>query len=287
MHSIRKSSCCGIAVCLLTTIVGKALAADTVEFRYQPPKVGQHGMHEMQFQLELTIAMRQAGKTISSEAQQLGRDQQREMTILQVTDNHASKVEVLYHKAQETVGRGQQSVTPQTQSIEGKSYLVERQGDEITVTDSLGQPVPEDERTLVAASMQAIGRPSPLGLLLNGKKMAVGQTLRLPNEMASDVLGMKDTGGEPQKVELLLREVRQESGHRLANFDLSIVLKLAGGGTMEIKGDLQIEPETCQVAAANFSGPVSMREEHGPQGHTFEVRSEGTMKVAVKSHEMK
>jgi hypothetical protein len=84
-----------------------------------------------------------------------------------------------------------------------------------------------------------------------------------------------------------LREVRQESGRRLANFDLSIVLKLAGGGTMEINGDLQIEPDTCQVAAANFSGPVSMREEHGPQGHTFEVRSEGTMKVAVKSHAMK
>jgi hypothetical protein len=285
IHSSSSPLC--IAFGLLLLAGRPALGAEAVEFHYRPPQVGQHGTHEMQFQLELTIAVRQSGKTISSEAQQLSRDQQRQVTILEVADKHASKVEVVYRKAQESMGRGNQAGPPQTQPIEGKSYLVERRADDLVVTDSQGQPVPEEERTLVVASMQSVGRPSPLGLLLDGKKLTVGQTLRLPNAMASDVLGMKDTGGEPQKVDLLLREVRQDEGRRLARFDLSIILKLAGGGTMEIKGDLQIEPDTCQIAAANFSGPVSMREEHGPQGHTFEVRSEGTMKVAVNSREIK
>ena len=275
------------AVVFLATFTGATAAAELVEFHYRPPQVGQQGTHEMQFQLELNIAVRQAGRTISAEQQQLARDQQRQMRILQVTDNHASKVEVTYRKAQEAVSRGKQEGLPQRQSIEGKSYLVERKGDDLIVTDLEGQPVPEDERTLVAASMQSIGKPSPLGLLLNGKKVPIGSTVKLPNAMAADLLGMKDTGGEPQKVDLVLREVRQENGRRLAYFDLSIVLKLTAGGTMEIKGDLQIEPETCQVAAANFAGPVSMREEHGEEGHTFEVRSDGTMKVAVRSREIK
>jgi hypothetical protein len=135
--------------------------------------------------------------------------------------------------------------------------------------------------------MQSVGRPSPLGLLLNGKKVTVGQTLHLPNEMAADLLGMKDTGGEPKRVDLTLREIHQETGRRVADFDMLIELNLTGGGTMEIKGDLQIDPENCQVAAAEFSGPVSMQEEHGPKGHSFEVRSEGTMKVAVHSREIK
>ena len=287
MFSTSRFAHLGIAVVMMATATKTALAADIVEFRYRPPQVGQHGTHEMQFQLDLNIAMRQAGKTISSEAQQLSRDQQREMTILEVTDKHATKVEVVYRKAQEIVGRGNQNGLPQTQPIEGKSYLVERHADDLIVTDLQGQAVAEEERTLVAASMQSVGRPSPLGQLLNGKKLAVGQTLRLPNEMAADVLGMKDTGGEPQNVNLMLCEVRQEDGRRLANFDLSITLKLTGGGSLEIKGDLQIEPETCQIAAANFSGPVSMREEHGPTGHTFEVQSEGTMKVAVRSREIR
>ena len=36
---------------------------------------------------------------------------------------------------------------------------------------------------------------------------------------------------------------------------------------MEIKGDLQIEPDTCQVATANFAGPVSMRRTRSARAH--------------------
>jgi hypothetical protein len=78
-----------------------------------------------------------------------------------------------------------------------------------------------------------------------------------------------------------------EDGRHLANFEMLVVLKLAGGGSMNVKGELQIEPDNCQIAQASFNGPVSMREEEGPKGHTFEVASDGNMKVAVRSHYLK
>ncbi|HZZ28199.1 MAG TPA: hypothetical protein VFE46_09360 [Pirellulales bacterium] len=272
--------------CLLLT--RQIFAGEAVQFTYRAPQVGQQASHEMKFTLELNISLHQAGQTISSEMQQLTRDQDRQVTVLQVTDNKATKVQVFYSKAWEEVSRGKQASTPQTQPIEGKSYLVQRRGEDLVVTDPQGGEVPEEERSLVAASMDAVGHPSPLGEYLNGKKMAIGQTLRMPNEMASVLLGVKDIGGDAQKVELTLHDVNLDEDHRrLATFEMLVVLKLPGGGTMNVKGQLQIEPESCQVASASFDGPVSMREEQGPTGHTFEVASDGTMKVAVRSHYLK
>ncbi|HTQ41096.1 MAG TPA: hypothetical protein VMJ32_19080 [Pirellulales bacterium] len=272
----------------LLLLVRQAFAAQAVTFTYRAPQIGQQASHEMQFTLDLNITLQQAGQIISSEMQQLSRDQDRQVTVLQVADNKATKVQVFYSKAWEQVTRGKQAATPQTQPIEGKAYMVERRGADLMVTDPQGHDVPEEERTLVASSMEAIGHPSPLGTYLDGKKVAIGETLRLPNDMASDLLGVKEAGGQAQKVELTLHGVNQdEDGRHLANFDMLVILQLPGGGTMSVKGQLQIEPESCQVASASFDGPVSMHEEQGPKGHTFEVASDGTMKVAVRSHYLK
>jgi hypothetical protein len=277
-----------VIAALLVFLHRAAVAAEPISFTYRAPQVGQQGSHDMQFTLDLNINLRQAGQNISSEDQQLSRDQDRQVTVLQVADKKATKVQVSYSKAWEQVTRGKLAGTPQPQPIEGKTYIVERRGDDLVITDPAGKDVPEEERMLVAASMDAVGHPNPLGTFLDGKKISVGQTLKLPNDMASDLLGVKEAGGEAQRVELTLHDVNTDEDHRrLANFTMLIILKMPGGGSMDVKGDLQIEPETCQITVANFDGPVSMREEQGPKGHTFEIASEGTMKVAVRSNYLK
>jgi hypothetical protein len=276
------------AVSIFLLAIHSASAAELVAFTYRAPQIGQQGSHDMQFTLDLKISLHQAGQTVSSEDQQLSRDQDRQVTVLEVADKKAMKVQVTYSKAWEQVSRGKLAGTPQSQPIEGKSYIVTRHGNDLVITDSSGAEVSDEERMLVAASMDAVGRANPLGTFLDGKKIAVGQTIKLPNDMAADLLGVKDAGGEAQKVELTFHDMNtDEEGRRLANFTMLIVLKMAGGGSMDVKGDLQIEPDTCQIAVANFNGPVSMREQQGPKGHTFEIASEGTMKVAVRSHDLK
>jgi hypothetical protein len=259
-------------------------AAEAVQFINRAPQVGQRGMREMQFTLDLEVSMHQAGQTISSERQSLSRDQERRVTILHVTGDLVTKAEVMFTQARESVGREGQAGAPQSLAVEGKSYLVERRGEDLIVTDPNGGDVSEKEKSIVSGSMEALGRPNPLGVFLNGKKVAVGQTLRLPNEMAADLLGMKQPGGEAQKVELTLKNVTQDQERRLADFDMAIALKVDGGSTMNVTGDIALEADTCQITSATFSGPVSMHAEEGPKGHTFTIDQQGTMKIAVRAN---
>jgi hypothetical protein len=275
------------AIFLILATLEFSTAAETVQFTNRPPQAGQHGSRDMQFVLDLDVSLHQAGQTISSEHQSLSREQERQVRIVQVDHGLVTKAEVTYSQARQTVGRGKQEGAPQSQPIEGKTYVVERSGEELIVTDPAGKPVLDPERALVAASMEALGKPNPLGVFLNGKNITVGQKLELPNEMAADLLGMKNPGGEPQKVELILRGVHADQDRRLADFDMALSLKIDGGSTMQITGTLQLEPETCQIASATFAGPVSMHSEEGPKGHTFEVHQDGTMKIAMRAKSLR
>jgi len=272
-----------VSMALCTALGRFSLAADSVQFSNPPPQVGERGAREMQFSLDLSVTLRQAGQLISDRRQQLTRKQERVVTVVEVTDKLVTKAQVFFSTAREEAVEVDHAPNRITQPIEGKTYVVERRASDLVVTDTKGNDVPPEERILVATAMESIGRPSPLGTLLHGKTVAVGQTLALPNEMASELFGVKEPGGAAQHVELTLRSVRHELQRQVADFNMLIVLKLPGGGTIDVKGSVEIDPDTCQVASASFSGPVTMREEHGPEGHTFEMISDGTMQVAVRS----
>src|SRR5215471_13937511 len=156
-----------------------ASAVDVVRFIYRPPVVGQHGAHDTQFALSFDISLTQAGQVISAESKKLTRDQTRDVTIVEVAGQCATKAQVHYQQSREAVALKEQQATSTAQPIEGKTYVVERRGNDLVVMDQQGNPVADPERTLVAASMDWVGRPSALGAFLNGKELAIGQTLNV------------------------------------------------------------------------------------------------------------
>lgn len=276
---------CRLAIFALSLFpAAGAVAADSVQFNYRPPFVGSYGVHDVKYELALDVSLHQSGQTISSENQQMVRDQTRQITAQKIDGERVIQARVYYPRAQAIVMRGKSTGSSQTQPIEGKSYIVERTDKELIVANEDGSAVTEEERSLVTASMESVGRPNPLGKLLHGKTVAVGQTVTLPNEMAADLLGLRETGGQAQKVELKLRAVRQEPDRRVADFEMLVVIKPDAKSTLDIKGDLLLDVSTCQIAAASFTGPVSISETVGPKGSTFQIQSEGTMKVAIRSH---
>jgi hypothetical protein len=267
------------------SFAGLATAADSVNFNCRAPQVGHYGTHDVKYELDLDVSVHQGAKVVSSEQQQLVRNQTRQITVLKVDGDRVTQVRAHYPKARATIARGKQNGGGDTQPIEGKTYIVERTAEnKLIITDADGNDVPEAERSLVAASMESVGRPNPLGKFLHGKSVAIGQTLTLPNELAADLLGLRETGGNAQKVELTLKAVRQEPDRRVAQFDMLVVIKPDANSSLDIKGDIQLDINTCQVAAANFTGPVAIAETVGPEGHTFEIRSDGNMRVAIRSH---
>jgi hypothetical protein len=175
-----KSVCLNlIASALSLAALGlRATAAETVQFNYRVPQVGQQASHEVQFDLDLNITLRQAGKAISSDNQQLSRSIERRVTVLQTAGDRATKVQVIYDKAQEVVTRGTQSGQSRALPIEGKTYQVERRGTELVIADPEGNAVPDEERGLVAANMESVGHSNQLGRFLHGKTVNVGETVK-------------------------------------------------------------------------------------------------------------
>ncbi len=129
-----------VAILLLATL-HRTAAAEQVQFNYRLPQVGQQASHEVQFDLDLSITLRQAGKTVSSDRQQLSRSIERHVTVLAAAGDRATKVQVHYDKAQELLTRGQHSGESRGLPIEGKTYQVERRGADLVITDSDGQAV--------------------------------------------------------------------------------------------------------------------------------------------------
>jgi hypothetical protein len=279
----RLSQPFGIAAFALL-FAAAAPAADQVQFTCRPPQVGHYGTHDVKYELALDVSLQQAGKTVSSEKQQMTRDQTRQITVMKVTGDRVMQVRVHYAKARSIVTRGKESGRGDAQPIEGKAYLVERSENNLVVTDADGRQIPDDERSLVVASMESVGRPNPLGKFLHGKTVAIGQTIELPRELATDLLGLRETGGDAQKVELTLQAVQQEPDRRVAKFAMLVVIKPDAKTSLDIKGEIHLDVNTCQVASANFTGPVAIEETFGPKGQTFQMRSDGTMRVAIRSH---
>ncbi len=260
----------------------RSASAESVQFNYHLPQVGQQAAHTVQFDLDLQITLRQAGKIASSEHQKLSRTQERHVTVLQVAGDRATKVQVQYAKAQEEIGSSE-SGEAHAMSIEGKTYIVERRGSQLLVTAPDGSDVPDDERNLVAANMDSVGHSNQLGRFLHGKTVQVGETLQLPKEMAADLLGLREANGNAQKVELILRRVDVEEGRRLADFDTVIVMQLGSGSTLDVRGSLQFDVDTCHTTAADFSGPISSEGEQPTRGEKLEVLTDGTLKATVHS----
>ena len=280
-----------ISICLrlfVATILLSALhrtaTAEEIQLNYRLPQVGQQATHDVQFDLDLSITLRQGGKTISSDNQQLSRSIERHVTVLQTAGDRATKVQVHYDKAQELLTRGEHSGDSRALPIEGKMYVVERRGAELVVTDPDGHAVPDEERGLVTANMDSVGHSNQLGRFLHGKTVRVGETVKLPKEMAADLLGMREANGDAQRVELTLRGIRQEADRRVADFEALVIVKMGTGGMLNVKGDLQLDADSCRITSADFAGPVSSQDQQAAAGDKMEVLTDGTLKATVRSH---
>jgi hypothetical protein len=271
------------AAAILTLAIAPRADAESVQFNYRLPQVGEKSSQVAQYDLDLTRSMQQTGKTLSSEKRLLLRTIHRRATVLDVAGDRPLKAAVTYAKASEVITSGEQPPESRKLPIEGNTYLVERQGVALKVTDRDDKSVPEAERVMVAANMDSIGHRNQLGRFLHGKTVEVGETLQLPKEMAADLLGMREAKGDAQKVELTLSGTATEAGRRIAKFAAAIAVKMGSGSALDMKGAMQIDIETCRILAADFSGSISSQEGQSDNGQEVQVLTDGTLKVAVKS----
>ncbi len=262
--------------------------SQVVRFRQTQVAVGDQVTQTLNVDLGLTTKITQSGQTAHESSNRMRREQQRKIEVLEIVDGRATKA-----KAEFIVSRRQtpESSKPEelvTQPIEGKSYLMSRDGDRIVVTSLDGENPPEEEARLVAESLENVGKPNPFATLLVDRPMAVGQRVLVPRDVVQSLLGFEGPIGSVHRFELTLLRVEPQTSARsspVGVFQATIEVKPNDESPLSITltGEMSVETETCRLSEVNMVGPVQLSSIERTAGGIFQFSAGGELNLAIRS----
>ena len=255
-------------------------------FRYGPPVNGAQWMHDVRLEVSMKTRIRYPSQEPQETISVDHLHQRRKLEILATAPAHVSKVKVTFEKASRKVATSEQvDVSWQSQPVDGQTYFVTREGENLVVTDEHGNIPPDEQRSIVVTSMQAIGRPNPVAKFLHQRTITVGETLHLPAELASDLLGPQNNLSGPQKMPMTLIGVKDIEGTSCGIFSAEIdnSSQNATRNSTRLKGQFAVELDTCRIVSVSFRGPVTFRQSRMIGGKEFAVEAGGTLSVAMQA----
>jgi hypothetical protein len=264
------------------------LPAVTVHFEAAEARVGDRLIQRLGSQMDMTSRIIQSGQVAHESTNQLRRQQQRTIDVLEVSEGRAVRARASFEICRRQSPEDADPNVLAAQPIEGKTYVATRRGDELIVTDDDGRIPPLDEYTIVAESLDGVGRPNPLATILAGRDVAVGERLLVPLELAQSLLGV----GAPElarlhRFELTLDRLAPaaDGAPPLAVFSAVIEVKPDDeeAMTVSLRGELAVDPATCRLTSVDLSGPVHVSSlERTPLG-SYHSSLSGDLKLAIRS----
>ena len=270
-------------------------SAKTVLFQQQPARVGDRVAQHVTAALDLKTTILQSDQLANQSEATLGRQQKRFIEVTEVVDGRVRSAQVTFPLARLTAPKnnetgnnepanieaGQETILP----VEGNSYTVTRQGEQLIVADSSGSIPPLREFAIVLQSLQTLGLPSPLAKFLLGRTVQVGERLQLPRQIAEEMMGFDDHLGQVNQFVMELKELRQVDNQPCAVFGAMIEAKgdPENPVLMKVQGEVIIRTDSCRTVSAELSGPLSMSANEKTDQGSFRVTAEGSMRVAIRS----
>jgi len=261
------------------------LPATGMQFTQQPARRGDRVVQELGVELDLSTTIMQSGQVANQSTTSLRRQQLRLIEVQEIVDGRVRRVSVAFRKSREKSPENKDSQALVAQPVEGKTYLVTRDGDRLIVTDQEGLIPPQKEFEIVANSMQMLGRPNPLAKFLVGRTVEVGDRLQLPEKIAEQLLGLGDHFGKVKKFELQLQALQTIDDQPCAVFVATI--ELAGDADspihVNVKGQLAIQTATCRTVMALLVGPLNLATTERTALGSYLYTMEGGLRVTVRS----
>lgn len=190
-------------------------------------------------------------------------DVERTEECLAIGEKQCTKVKVSftkYEKKKLIDGKEKPAPAPAV----GKSYVVERKGDELTVTYEDGSAVPGDELGELKKMYKRFGKHKDVAAALPDK-VKVGDSLdALAKVLGDEMSGSGDEGDAGRKVEAKakVKSIREEGGKKILTIDLEMTMtgddpkggniKIAAKGTVDVRADIG------QPVALDMSGPIEL-----------------------------
>lgn len=299
----RLIALCGCMMFLLATAPGRAeevqpashtapvplpepTSGEGVQFSQRPAEVGDRVAQQVELTMHLNTSILQSGQVAHQQNVSQEHRQQRLVEVLKVVEGNVRKARVFFPQSRGKSPGGEKPGEEVVEPVEGKTYLVTRQGKLLLVTDTQGAIPPRAEFEIVYTSMQSLGLPNPLAKFLLGRTIHVGESIEVPQAIAASMLGFGAELGEVKQFQLRLKELSTYEGDPCALFDAKI--EVAGGADqplhVEVAGPVVILTESCRTVVTELRGSLSMDAvEHTREG-SYQYQGSGELSVAVHAH---
>jgi hypothetical protein len=192
--------------------------------------------------------------------------------------------EVTYHQANESITSADGARESAQQPVVGKTYVVERTGDELQISTPQGEIPPQEEFEIVWHNMESFGKPNPLADFLAGRTVAVGQVLEVPADAAAELLAFGEDVVQVERFSLTLKQIEDHEGRQTAVFQAFVSSRSHGQSQMgmQVEGSLAVDAATCRVRTLELSGPIGLTETRTSGADTYLVSGRGKIHVAMR-----
>jgi hypothetical protein len=278
-----------LSLAALSLCSTQVLAADAYRFAYRGMENGDMTVQEVDLDLNLVVTVEQAGQTIDKTKHAVVRKQRCRMTVLESGNVEGTlvktKVKLTYENADQSQAQNDEPAEAGPLPVAGKTYFASLVDNKLVITDERGNRPSDEEWAIVATATDTLGQPNPIAKFFDGKTYSVGQELRMPPQLAKDLLGFSGRLDNASILILTFAKVQTVNGKPCAVFDTLLESTMTQGTTMkmQMKGKLILEIETCRAASIELAGPVKLAEAHGPADGQFTINTQGSMKMALRA----
>jgi hypothetical protein len=196
-----------------------------------------------------------------------------------------TKLRLTYESADQSQAQNDEPAEAGPLPVSGKTYFAAIEEGKLVITNQQGNRPSDEEWAIVATATDTLGQSNPIAKFFDGKTYSVGQELRMPPELAKDLLGFSGRLDNASKLILTFTKVQTIGGKTCAVFDTLLESTMTQGTTMtmQMRGRLALEIETCRAASIELAGPVKLAEAHGPADGQFIINTQGSMKMALRA----
>lgn len=249
-------------------------------FMYQPPQVGAVATKSNQRQMAGITTITKDGKTVKNFFQKMAEVETRDEMVLEMTGNLIQKLKVHYLVSQKMQQYPGSEAVKNDSPVAGKTYIIQRQGERLVVTDAAGKAPSALEVDYLQKKYYKLGIIDPMTEFLNQKSFIQGDKIDLPAAVAQKLL--QDNQGKVQAFSLTFQKVQEINGKQCGVFAtiLNMATKNAGGmeSIIELTGTTVLTAD-CWPVAMELKGKMLMHSQI-PQG---EILVKGVMAVSNRA----
>ncbi|HWM92230.1 MAG TPA: hypothetical protein VN493_15805 [Thermoanaerobaculia bacterium] len=276
-------SLCAFAFALITLALAPAAleAADGVTFHSRPLQAGE--AHRVItggfFDFALTVAA--DGKTLGSQDVKTRMTETYRVEVLEANAAGPTLARVRYFQSESHVSPADGPEQKEVEPAAGKTFLVNA----TRVTDERGGPADPKAAVQVAGDFALLARAEPFCRFLDGRTVALGETLEIEPGTAGLFLGISEVEEEVQQLALTLREVAPRQGMSAAVFEMQVrstsrrmegaVISVQAAGLATVSAD-------CRLLSMEMAGPLTIAGSSQEEGKTIDVRGTGRVKMVVR-----